>query len=181
MARLLERVPIPVKESLEEPSAKINVLLQAHISGLKLEGFALMADMVYVTQSAGRLLRALFEIALRRGWANLAEKALNLCKCCQRRMWGSQTPLRQFKGVPIEIITKIENRLAWENYYDLTSQEIGELLQLPKMGKTVHKLVHQFPRLELSASVQPITRSIVKIDLTLTADFQWDDKVSDWP
>ena len=29
LAKLLDRVPIPVKESLEEPSAKINVLLQA--------------------------------------------------------------------------------------------------------------------------------------------------------
>jgi pre-mRNA-splicing helicase BRR2 len=28
LAKLVERVPIPVKESLEEPSAKINVLLQ---------------------------------------------------------------------------------------------------------------------------------------------------------
>lgn len=28
LAKLLERVPIPVKESLEEPAAKINVLLQ---------------------------------------------------------------------------------------------------------------------------------------------------------
>lgn len=28
LAKLLERVPIPVKESLEEPTAKINVLLQ---------------------------------------------------------------------------------------------------------------------------------------------------------
>lgn len=31
-------------------SSQINVLLQAYISQLKLEGFALMADMVYVTQ-----------------------------------------------------------------------------------------------------------------------------------
>lgn len=31
-------------------SLQINVLLQAFISQLKLEGFALMADMVYVTQ-----------------------------------------------------------------------------------------------------------------------------------
>ncbi len=30
--------------------SQINVLLQAYISQLKLEGFALMADMVYVTQ-----------------------------------------------------------------------------------------------------------------------------------
>ena len=29
LAKLLERVPIPVKESLDEPAAKINVLLQA--------------------------------------------------------------------------------------------------------------------------------------------------------
>jgi pre-mRNA-splicing helicase BRR2 len=46
----LDRVPIPVKESLEEPSAKINVLLQAYISQLKLEGLSLTSDMVYITQ-----------------------------------------------------------------------------------------------------------------------------------
>ena len=37
LGKLLERVPIPVKESVE-PAAKINVLLQAYISQLKLEG-----------------------------------------------------------------------------------------------------------------------------------------------
>jgi hypothetical protein len=31
-------VPIPVKESVQEPAAKINVLLQAYISQLKLKG-----------------------------------------------------------------------------------------------------------------------------------------------
>lgn len=75
MSKLLERVPIPVKESVDEPPAKINVLLQAYISGLKLDGaliylflivsvpfssvvpgFALVADMVYVQQSAGRFI-----------------------------------------------------------------------------------------------------------------------------
>jgi pre-mRNA-splicing helicase BRR2 len=54
LAKLLERVPIPVKEGVDEPPAKINVLLQAYISQMKLDGFALVADMVYVTQSAGR-------------------------------------------------------------------------------------------------------------------------------
>lgn len=43
---MLDRVPIPVKESMDDPSAKINVLLQAYISQLKLEGFALVSDMV---------------------------------------------------------------------------------------------------------------------------------------
>ena len=48
------------------------------------------ADMVYVTQSAGRLMSCLFEICLKRGWASLTERAMNLCKMINKRMWGSQ-------------------------------------------------------------------------------------------
>ncbi|MQM18598.1 hypothetical protein Taro_051593 [Colocasia esculenta] len=178
LAKLLDRVPIPVKESLEEPSAKINVLLQAYISKLKLEGLSLTSDMVYITQSAGRLLRALFEIVLRRGWAQLAEKALNLCKMVNKRMWNVQTPLRQFNGIPNEILMKLEKKdLAWERYYDLSSQEIGELIRYPKMGRQLHKNIHQLPKLNLAAHVQPITRTVLSFELTITPDFQWDDKV----
>jgi len=78
-SKLLERVPVPVKEGIEEPTSKINVLLQAYISQLKLEGFALVSDMVYVTQSASRILRAMFEICLKRGWSQLSRRALDLC------------------------------------------------------------------------------------------------------
>lgn len=178
LAKLLDRVPIPIKESLEEPSAKINVLLQAYISQLKLEGLSLTSDMVFITQSAGRLMRALFEIVLKRGWAQLAEKALKLCKMIGKRMWSVQTPLRQFRGIPNEILMKLEKKdLAWERYYDLSSQEIGELIRFPKMGRTLHKFIHQFPKLNLAAHVQPITRSVLRVELTITPDFQWDDKV----
>lgn len=58
LVKLAERVPIPIKESLEEPSAKINVLLQAYISQLQLEGHSLTSDMVFITQ-VGFLLYAL--------------------------------------------------------------------------------------------------------------------------
>ncbi|CAO2814579.1 unnamed protein product [Amaranthus hypochondriacus] len=178
LAKLLERVPIPIKESLEEPSAKINVLLQAYISQLKLEGLSLTSDMVYITQSAARLIRALFEIVLKRGWAQLAEKALNLCKMVQKRMWSVQTPLRQFTGIPNDTLMKLEKKeLAWERYYDLSSQELGELIRQPKMGRTLHKFIHQFPKLNLAAHVQPITRSVLGVELTITPDFQWDDMV----
>eukprot|EP00850_Spirogloea_muscicola_P009705 SM000055S18239 [mRNA] locus=s55:210526:220744:+ [translate_table: standard] len=178
LAKLLERVPIPVKESLEDPSAKINVLLQAYISQLKLEGLSLTSDMVFVTQSAGRLMRALFEIVLKRGWAQLTEKALSLCKMVSKRMWQSQTPLRQFRGIPADILSRLEKKdLPWQRYYDLSSQELGELVRSPKVGKVLHKLIHQFPRVELAAHIQPITRSILKVDLTITPDFQWDEKI----
>lgn len=45
------------------------------------------------------------------------------------------------------------------------------------MGKTIHKYVHQFPKLDLAVHIQPITRSTLKVELTITPDFQWDDKV----
>lgn len=159
LQKLMERVPIPIKESMEEPSAKVNVLLQSYISQLKLDGFALMSDMVYVTQSAARLLRAIFEIVLHRGWAQLAEKCLILCKMIDRRMWQSMSPLRQFRKMPEEIVKKIEKKnFPWERLYDLEPNEIGELIRVPKLGKTVHKFIHQFPKLELSTHIQPITR-----------------------
>uniref|UniRef100_A0A665VDJ5 Activating signal cointegrator 1 complex subunit 3 n=1 Tax=Echeneis naucrates TaxID=173247 RepID=A0A665VDJ5_ECHNA len=154
---------------------EINVLLQAYISQLKLEGFALMADMVYVTQSAGRLMRAIFEIVLNRGWAQLTDKTMNLCKMIDKRMWQSMSPLRQFKKLPEEVIKKIEKKnFPFERLYDLNHNEIGEM---PKMGKTIHKYVHQFPKLDLAVHLQPITRSTLKVELTITPDFQWDDKI----
>ncbi|KAI9460719.1 Sec63-domain-containing protein [Russula earlei] len=178
LAKLLERVPIPIKESVEEPAAKINVLLQAYISQLKLEGFALVADMVFVQQSAGRILRAMYEICLKRKWAVPTRAALDMCKMVEKRMWSSMTPLRQFKGVPPEIVRKAEGKqFPWYRYFDLTPPEIGELLGIPNAGRLVHRLVHNFPKLQLQAQVQPITRSLLRIDLSIIPDFRWDEKI----
>ena len=49
LQKFIEKVPVPVKGSLDEPASKINILLQAYISQFKLEGYDLNADMVYVT------------------------------------------------------------------------------------------------------------------------------------
>jgi pre-mRNA-splicing helicase BRR2 len=69
LTKLIDKVPVPVKGALDETATKINILLQAYVSRFKLEGYDLNADMVYVTQSAGRIFRCLFEIAIKRGWA----------------------------------------------------------------------------------------------------------------
>ena len=178
LAKMIVRVPIPVKESVEEPHAKINVLLQAYISRLKLEGLALMADLVYVTQSAGRILRAIFEITLKKGWASVAKTALELCKMAEKRMWPTMSPLRQFPSCPRDIIQKAERiEVPWNNYFDLDPPRMGELLGLPRAGKTVCSLVSKFPRLEVQAQVQPMTRSMLRVELTITPNFEWDEEV----
>ncbi|KAI9684528.1 MAG: hypothetical protein M1822_005616 [Bathelium mastoideum] len=177
LAKLLGRVPIPVKESIEEPPAKINVLLQAYISRLKLDGLALMADLVYVTQSAGRILRAMFEIALKKGWG-VAKTALDLCKMAEKRMWPTMTPLRQFPSCPRDVINKVEKMdVNWSNYFDLDPPRMSELIGMPKAGKTVCALIQKFPRLEVQAQVQPMTRSMLRFELTVTPNFEWDDEL----
>lgn len=182
LRKLLDRVPVPVKESVEEPSAKVNVLLQAYISRLPLDGLALSADMIYVHQSAARLTRAIFEICLRRGWAALSCRALELSKMVAHRQWATASPLRQFSpaqgGLTEETLRKLEKKdLPWSRYYDLSPGDLGEMVRLAKLGKPLHRLVHSIPRLEVSAHVAPITRSLLRIDVTLTPDFVFDAKV----
>ena len=88
------------------------------------------------------------------------------------------SPLRQFKKMPEEVVKKIEKKnFPWSRFYDLKAHEIGELLKAPKLGKSVAKFVSQFPRLELAVHIQPITRSTLRVELTITPDFQWDAKI----
>ena len=49
MQKLIESVPLPIKGSITDATTKVNVLLQAYISRLKMDGLALNADMIYVT------------------------------------------------------------------------------------------------------------------------------------
>ena len=53
---------------------------QAYVTRARMESFSLSADMMYVSQNAPRICRALFEICLRRGWSTAAEMALTMCK-----------------------------------------------------------------------------------------------------
>ncbi|KAJ5026530.1 Sec63 Brl domain-containing protein [Bipolaris maydis] len=178
LAKLLGKVPIPVKEGVEEPQAKINVLLQAYISRLKLEGLALMADLVYVTQSAGRILRAIFEICLKKGWSQVAKLALDMCKMAEKRMWPTMTPLRQFPTCPRDIVQKAERiDVSWSSYFGLDPPSMGELLGMPKAGRLVCGLVEKFPRLQIEATPRPVTRSLLRLELTIRPDFVWDNEL----
>ena len=72
--------PYDVRGGAENKQGKINILLQAYIARARMESFSLTADMMYVSQNAPRICRALFEICLRRSWSTVAELALMLCK-----------------------------------------------------------------------------------------------------
>lgn len=177
--RLAEIVPIPVKDSVDETSAKVNVLMQAFISNLRLDGLVLKADMVYITQNAARLTRALLQIAIQKRWAALTERCLQLCKMVANKQWASQTPLRQFSGIVDEsVLRKIERKyIDFDRYFGLKSSDLGELLRDRKLGKSAHKLIHSLPRIEMEVVVRPLTRSILEFEVTLTPDFMFESRV----
>ncbi|EDO07662.1 sec63 domain containing protein [Babesia bovis T2Bo] len=178
LSGLMEKVPIPIRGHGQESSSKVAVLLQSYISRFDLEGYALVSEMTFITQNAGRILRALYEIALTNSWSQLAQRLFDFCKMVERRMWSVMLPLRQFKSLPEELILKLErNDFTWDRYYDLSSVELGELCRQPKLGKTLHRLVHLVPRLELQVFVQPLTRDVLRVEVGISPDFQWDQRL----
>lgn len=179
LEKMLSSVPVPVRGGREDPSSKVNVLLQAHISRMKLDGYALNSDMVYVTQSAGRILRGLFEVCIRRGWASVAETSLALCLMVDRRQWGCMSPLRQYPGLQEKALRRIENQehLTWEHLHAMTVPQLANLLKHDRLANLVHKLVRELPRVEAQVFVQPLSRSSLRVELTLKSAFDWNDSL----
>lgn len=173
--KLLEKCPYPIKEGSNDPLAKVNVLLQTYISKLKLDGFALMADMVYIIQSAGRLFRAIHEIALRKGWSALSKITLNFCKMIERRMWLTDSPFRQFGlSAPSTIVKSSENsHLPWISYFHLSEAELAEAINFKGNGKRAYELLEQFPKIEIRSYVQPITSGLLRIQAQLLPNWKW--------
>lgn len=179
LKELLEKSPIPVKEDIDDPLAKVNILLQSYISRLKFEGFALNADMTFIMQNAARLLRALYEFALIKRSSLTTKSLLNLCKMVERRMWAANSPLRQFKSCPFEVIRRTEaSTLPWLDYLELQSPaEVGKAIRSEKNGKLVYDLMQKFPKLLLKCAVQPLTPSLLKFELEILPDWIWDKKL----
>ncbi|KAH9490921.1 activating signal cointegrator 1 complex subunit [Bulinus truncatus] len=162
----------------ENTHGKVNILLQSYISRVPVESFSLVSDMAYIAQNAGRIMRALFEMAVKNYNALLASRLLEICKMIDKRLWFFENPMRQFSILSPEILNKLESKkLLPEKMKEMDSKEIGLMVSHLKMGPIIKRCVHQFPDLQLEASIQPITRTVLRVRLEIMADFKWDDKV----
>ena len=178
--KLLDLVPIPVQNSnINNGITKCNVLLQTYISKLQLNGFALYSDMVYITQSALRLLRGMYEICISLKLGATAVLCLNLCKSVQHQQWIIQTPLRQFPlQINRDIIRKIENRgVSIDDLVILEKNDLDTLFQATKYTDTLYKIIHSLPKLNLTAELQPITQSTILCKLLIEYDFFFNEKL----
>ncbi|XP_022375871.1 activating signal cointegrator 1 complex subunit 3 [Enhydra lutris kenyoni] len=163
---------------VENSYGKINILLQTYISRGEMDSFSLISDSAYVAQNAARIVRALFEIALRKRWPAMTYRLLNLSKVIDKRLWGWASPLRQFSVLPPHILTRLEEKnLTVDKLKDMRKDEIGHMLHHVNIGLKVKQCVHQIPSVTMEASIQPITRTVLRVTLSICPDFTWNDQV----
>ncbi|XP_055115760.2 activating signal cointegrator 1 complex subunit 3 isoform X3 [Symphalangus syndactylus] len=163
---------------VENSYGKINILLQTYISRGEIDSFSLISDSAYVAQNAARIVRALFEIALRKRWPAMTYRLLNLSKVIDKRLWGWASPLRQFSILPPHILTRLEEKkLTVDKLKDMRKDEIGHILHHVNIGLKVKQCVHQIPSVMMEASIQPITRTVLRVTLSIYPDFTWNDQV----
>lgn len=168
---------IDTKSGSNLPHVKTNVLLQSYISRATLDDFALANDSNYIAQQSARICRALFMIALNRRWGHQCLVLLSMCKSIEKRIWPFQHPLHQF-----ELTRPILKQLDEKEYTDIESlrdmepAEIGSLVHNHAAGKTISKILDNFPTLSIDAEIAPLNRDVLRIRLFITPDFKWNDR-----
>lgn len=193
---LQESAPCQVRGGTDTGAGKVNILLQAYISRNYIEDFALVSDMGFVAQNAGRVVRALLEIAFAKKWATAALSLTSLSKAiesesrtpcslvqsadvCAERMWPFEHPLRQC-DLPAHTMHELEqwaDDYAVEDLAAMSDADIGKLIhQNERIGAIVGKAAREFPTLTLSHSIQPLSHDMLRVSVALKMAFEWSDK-----
>ncbi len=69
---------------------------------------------------------------------------------------------------------KIFNFLAsQEKLREMDSKDIGLMLHHVKAGPDVKKAAYEIPLIEIEASIQPITRTVLRVKLNVKPDFRY--------
>lgn len=177
---------------------KANVLLQAYICRASLQDFALISDMGYVAQNAGRIARSLQDIAMSRKWSQTTASLLSICKAVEstcsdwfsaastdlpyfpERLWPWCHPLEQISlsGDLIYNIKQWAEELTIEELVEMTASEIGKLIRLnDRLGEVALTAAKQFPRLEITPQLQPLSNDLLRVACEVRPAFDWNDKI----
>ena len=118
--------------------------------------------------------RALFEIAVKVGYSNLACEALKMCKVIELQVWHHETPLRQFSVIRPELCMKVERaKLKLWQIIEEPTASLGRMLRDQRNAQFVKKLANSIPRIALNCTARPITRTLLAVDIVMEPLFRW--------
>ncbi|KAF8914047.1 Sec63 Brl domain-containing protein [Gymnopilus junonius] len=180
LEQIMARVPCEVKGGTDTNAGKVNTLLQGYISREMVEDFALVSDMAYVAQNAGRIVRALLEMAISKKWANVTSVLMNMSKSIETRLWPFDHPLRQFplKADTMFSVEKWADDWPISQLSSLDAKSLGELVHLNEAhGMAILNAAKQFPTVQVAYTLRPVTADVLGISLVVTRAFEWNPKV----
>lgn len=154
LSLLMAQCPLTVKGGTVHSFGKVSILIQSWISRLSLRSSSLTSDTFYISQNIGRVSRALFEYFMSKKWTFSASNTLTLCRMIDQRVWDISSPLRQFSHIPKGFIEAVEGNRSFDQ------KQLEQFMQL-------------VPRLEINAQILPLTRTILRIDISLFPVFKW--------
>ncbi|KAA1466231.1 Sec63-domain-containing protein [Dentipellis sp. KUC8613] len=179
LKQLIDIIPCEVK-GVDTSQDKVNILLQGSISRYFPEDFALVSDMAYVAQNAGRIIRALLEIAISRKWADVSAVLMGLSKAIEKRLWPFDQPLKQFE-LKQDVFYGLER---WADNYpvaelaSMTAAELGKLVHLnERHGQAILDAAKQFPTVEIQYELKPLGSDVLKIAVKVIRSFNWNSRL----
>ena len=169
---------IDTRTGTDTPQVKTNILLQAYISRVQPDDFALGNDLNYIAQQSGRICRALFMIALNRRWGHQCLVLLTMAKAIEKRIWPFQHPLHQF-DLPKTVLKHLDQKetLTMQDLKDMEPAEVGELVHNKGAGAKIGKLLRNFPTIHIEAEIAPLNRDVLRIKLYVEPGFSWNDQI----
>ena len=184
---LKAKCPLSMEAPVNDPTTKAFVLMQAFISRERPKGFTLISDTNYIASNAGRVARAIFEMCLYDKKPGTALKLLRLAKSIDNQFWWFQTPLRHFESeLGVNTIKAIESRHhsgKGKGYDSLSKtldllemmpEEVGQIVRSKKAtGSKIQRFVGMIPKPIIACNVQPVTNSVLKFQIELIPDFEW--------
>ncbi|RPD67035.1 Sec63-domain-containing protein [Lentinus tigrinus ALCF2SS1-7] len=173
-------IPCQVPGGTDSSAGKVNILLQAYISQMRPEDFALVSDQAYAAQNGGRIVRALLEIAISRKWANVSAVLMSMSKAIEKRLWPFDHPLKQFelKADTMHMLERWADDYAVSELAEMSAEELGKLIHLnEKHGTAVRNAAKQFPTVKITYSLRPLGADVLKIAVKVERAFNWSSKI----
>lgn len=135
---------------------------------------------MYAAQNAGRIIRALLEIALSRKWAGASAVLMSMSKTIEKRMWGFEHPLDQF-DLSADVLYNLGRWADELEIWELAAKsatELGTLIHLnERHGAALLKAAKQFPTLTINHRLRPLSHDLLKITLHVQRAFEWSSKI----
>eukprot|EP01118_Nematostelium_gracile_P018858 TRINITY_DN8529_c0_g1_i1.p1 TRINITY_DN8529_c0_g1~~TRINITY_DN8529_c0_g1_i1.p1 ORF type:complete len:411 (-),score=113.76 TRINITY_DN8529_c0_g1_i1:30-1238(-) len=171
------------KPNYNDPSTKVNILLQAHFSRRQLP-VDLNIDQSFILENATRLLQAIVDVISSNSWLNPALAAMELSQMITQAVWDSDPTLKQVPHFNTDIIHRLKERGVEDIFslMELEDAERNQLLQLSEREmQNVAIMCNRYPSIDVNYEVseeKPESNSAVTLNVSLEREIEENEQLA---